>query len=300
MGTTTIKTVFQFRRATAEEWTRVNPTLRLGEPGYDITNKLFKIGDGVSSWNDLAYQSGEGTVGDITWDKIIDAPTKLSQFENDIEIPDATYIDEKLADKADLNHTHDDKYQPIGNYLVDSDIPDWAKQPDKPSYSYDEITGAPPEVDLSAYATIEYVDNAVASSGGSITVDEELDINSTNPVQNKAITSALTNARLDMAYSISTLKLKDLIDNVSIIEGKIYITFGGDDIEVNGSSGESITITKLAIYRGVNSNTVEYISKLQDVDLSLYATTTYVDTAIAEAQLGLDPGDEFILNGGGA
>ena len=39
MATTVIKTVFQFRRATTDEWEIVNPILREGEPAYDITAK---------------------------------------------------------------------------------------------------------------------------------------------------------------------------------------------------------------------------------------------------------------------
>lgn len=59
MATTIIKSVFQFRRATASEWESVNPILRLGEPGYDTDSKKHKIGDGVTAWNSLPFQEGE-------------------------------------------------------------------------------------------------------------------------------------------------------------------------------------------------------------------------------------------------
>ena len=161
MATTVIKTVFQFRRATTDEWEIVNPILREGEPAYDITAKKHKIGDGKSKWTDLPYQEGTGSADKIDWENILNAPTKLSQFENDIDIPDASYIDEKLDQKADINHNHDGVYQPVGDYLTeetDPTVPAWAKQAEKPTYTYAEIENTP---DLTLYATTEYVDNEI-------------------------------------------------------------------------------------------------------------------------------------------
>lgn len=43
----------QLRRDTAANWSSTNPVLNNGEPGFDTTNKILKIGDGVTAWNDL-------------------------------------------------------------------------------------------------------------------------------------------------------------------------------------------------------------------------------------------------------
>lgn len=45
----------RFRRAWSQEWQLVNPVLRDGEPGYDKTKNMLKMGDGVTPWNDLSY-----------------------------------------------------------------------------------------------------------------------------------------------------------------------------------------------------------------------------------------------------
>ena len=45
----------QMRRGTATDWTNFNPVLSSGELGYDITSKNFKVGDGTTAWNSLAY-----------------------------------------------------------------------------------------------------------------------------------------------------------------------------------------------------------------------------------------------------
>jgi hypothetical protein len=60
-----VVTQFQFRRGTAAQWTSTNPTLGAGEPGYETDTGKFKIGNGSTAWNSLAY-TGAGTVTSIT------------------------------------------------------------------------------------------------------------------------------------------------------------------------------------------------------------------------------------------
>jgi hypothetical protein len=45
----------QFRRGTAAEWTSANPTLAAGEAGYETDTAKFKLGNGSTAWNSLAY-----------------------------------------------------------------------------------------------------------------------------------------------------------------------------------------------------------------------------------------------------
>jgi hypothetical protein len=59
----------QLRRDTAANWSASNPVLSDGQPGYDKTNGLIKIGDGVTAWNSLASFTAivsDGDKGDIT------------------------------------------------------------------------------------------------------------------------------------------------------------------------------------------------------------------------------------------
>ena len=48
----------QYRRGTAAEWTAANPTLAVGEPGYETDTGKFKVGTGSGAWTALAYSSG--------------------------------------------------------------------------------------------------------------------------------------------------------------------------------------------------------------------------------------------------
>lgn len=45
----------QLRRDTAAAWASVNPTLLDGEAGFETDTGKFKIGDGSTAWNSLAY-----------------------------------------------------------------------------------------------------------------------------------------------------------------------------------------------------------------------------------------------------
>lgn len=59
---------FQFRRGTATQWTAANPTLAEGELGLELDTSLYKIGDGTTAWNSLAYAS----VGPLTDATVVD------------------------------------------------------------------------------------------------------------------------------------------------------------------------------------------------------------------------------------
>lgn len=53
MSEKTINVKQKLRRNSATIWNSKNPVLADGEPGYDTTNNILKIGDGVKQWNNL-------------------------------------------------------------------------------------------------------------------------------------------------------------------------------------------------------------------------------------------------------
>lgn len=48
-----ISTTFQIKRGLASAWERSNPILAPGEPGWALDTHTFKIGDGITPWNEL-------------------------------------------------------------------------------------------------------------------------------------------------------------------------------------------------------------------------------------------------------
>lgn len=127
----------QIRRGTASEWEASNPILLDGEFAIEKDTRKFKIGDGITSWNDLVYatqgetgksieyiwdgtrlgikQEGDlnyqyidlkgekGEAGTTSWLGITDKPTEFMPSEHNHD--DLYYteieIDNKLMDKVD-------------------------------------------------------------------------------------------------------------------------------------------------------------------------------------------------------
>lgn len=50
-----MSTTIQFKRGTTARWNELNLVLQSGEPGFVTDENRFKIGDGVTAWNDLPY-----------------------------------------------------------------------------------------------------------------------------------------------------------------------------------------------------------------------------------------------------
>ena len=60
-------TRIKLRRGTAVQWASSNPTLSLGEFGFEYNTNRFKIGDGNTDWNTLPYNEQIITLaGDAT------------------------------------------------------------------------------------------------------------------------------------------------------------------------------------------------------------------------------------------
>lgn len=57
MGLKTLKCTIQNKSDTSENWSQSNPILKLGEIGYIIDEKKFKIGDGETNFEDLEYSN---------------------------------------------------------------------------------------------------------------------------------------------------------------------------------------------------------------------------------------------------
>ena len=51
----------QFKRGLAARWKELNLVLAAGEPGFVLDENRFKIGNGVTPWNDLPYM-GESNI----------------------------------------------------------------------------------------------------------------------------------------------------------------------------------------------------------------------------------------------
>lgn len=95
-------TTIQLRRDTAANWSSNNPVLAQGEAGYDTTNKLLKIGDGSTAWNDLPQYGGGSD-----YNNLINKP-QINSVEldgdvslNNLDLYSQTEINNALGQKQD-------------------------------------------------------------------------------------------------------------------------------------------------------------------------------------------------------
>jgi microcystin-dependent protein len=58
--------VIQIRRDYPGAWSTINPTLRSGELGVELTTLRLKIGDGSTNWNILPYVGGGASISNLT------------------------------------------------------------------------------------------------------------------------------------------------------------------------------------------------------------------------------------------
>ena len=84
------------RRDTSTNWSSANPTLASGEIAFDTTNKQFKVGDGSTAWNSLAYAT-ETPSG---------AQTKADTAESDAISAAAADATSQISTHAGLTATH--------------------------------------------------------------------------------------------------------------------------------------------------------------------------------------------------
>jgi hypothetical protein len=95
------------------------------------------------------------------WAKAEEKPTyDYSEIENVPEIPNVS----GFATKDTLSYytTTEKLEDTLDYYLLDSDIPDWAKAEEKPTYDYSEITNAPEIPNVDGLASKEFVKDTIA------------------------------------------------------------------------------------------------------------------------------------------
>ncbi len=96
----------QFRRDTAAAWTAANPTLAAGELGLETDTSFYKIGNGSTAWNSLAYGTIAGVPANnsITTAMIVDGTIVAGDIASDAittaKILNANVTTAKIADDA--------------------------------------------------------------------------------------------------------------------------------------------------------------------------------------------------------
>lgn len=90
---------FRIRRDSADQWIVKNPILSNGEPGFDETSNILKIGNGFTPWVDLP---GIGLSSNLDYNQVFeqDSPSASWVILNNLGrmTSISVYIDGELVD----------------------------------------------------------------------------------------------------------------------------------------------------------------------------------------------------------
>lgn len=99
----------QVRRGTNTEWNSADPTLAVGELGYNTTNGKFKIGNGTTPWTTLSYAAvGPWEIAELAQDAIAQMITEGSNLGVAVNYDDGTNTFSFEVEDQFLVHTTDD------------------------------------------------------------------------------------------------------------------------------------------------------------------------------------------------
>lgn len=83
-------TKIQFRRDTAANWTSANPILSEAELGYEKDTGKFKLGDGITAWNDQSYfSSGALSVNGLSPDETGNITIETGGMQREVKVVNA-------------------------------------------------------------------------------------------------------------------------------------------------------------------------------------------------------------------
>jgi hypothetical protein len=182
----------QQRRGTAEQWDLANPVLAAGEIGFETDTSQFKIGDGVTTWENLSYFANllgveENLEGYVSVD-VLGEPLGVATLDESGQVPanqlgNATvdlsgyategYVDTAIENVVGLAPETLDTLAELATALGDNPAAITTLQSDVSDLQTgkaDLVDGQVPanqlanaSVDLSGYATEGYVDDAISN-----------------------------------------------------------------------------------------------------------------------------------------
>lgn len=157
------KTRLVIRNDVASNWASKNPILLKGEMGFERDTRKFKLGDGVTNWNNLLYANITDLENYYTKEEIETIKAELTKLVQDEEaraliveqgldgrvnqVESQITAAESLINQVETQITEAESLinevkEKVDNMVVeetDPTVPAWAKQPNKPEYTPEEI-----------------------------------------------------------------------------------------------------------------------------------------------------------------
>ena len=130
----------QVRRDSKANWEAVNPILLDGEAAYEKDTDMFKIGDGVNNYKNLPYHNKVGPKGDTGATPQISMSVSTGAAGSEASVSVSGTAENPLIS---LTIPRGDTGASGVTEETDPTVPDWAKQPSKPTYTASEVGARP-------------------------------------------------------------------------------------------------------------------------------------------------------------
>lgn len=223
-----LKTRIILRNDTAANWTLHNPVLKSGEMGIETDTNMFKFGDGVKAWNELAY-AGKGEAelkiksSQVIMDKnfVFTAPMgTVTQAKIDrgngsytYEVAENTTFDTWFA-KLSAEAKNPTVVEPKASVTLNQAgakevgtkvIPTYTASLTAGSYTYGPTTG----ISATSYSVIDGVTGHEAQTGATGTFPELQIVDNTNYKLTATIAhGAGTNPKNNLGEEVAALAIK--------------------------------------------------------------------------------------------
>jgi hypothetical protein len=290
-------TRMQQRRGTAAQWTAANPVLAAGEIGFETDTNKFKMGNGTSAWNSLAYFANatelaaaiDAVVGIApeTLDTLAeiaaslgDDPDFLSDLATNARV-DTVVLNAEAALVSAREYSANSLTSHLNNTENVHGIPNTsilATLPDVATAKTEAIVAAADDATTkAATAKSEAIAEITPASLGLGSVDNTSDAS-------KPVSAA-------QEYAIAAAKTEAITDAASAADDKIS-AHNLDDTNVHGIADTSVLVTQTDLTNAISGVSVDQsalagtglawdgVAEQFTVDTTI-ATKTYADNAVS-------------------
>jgi hypothetical protein len=261
-----MSTILQIRRGTAVEWTTANPILAQAEQGYETDglgteSAKYKIGDGITDWNALPYQSTD--VG-LTGDDIITSEGGSTTVSEDI-----------LSNNENIgtNTTN------LDSHVTDSNNPHQVTAEQVGLENVDNTSDADKEVSTATQSAIDSINGEVSNNTTNITDNSNnIQTNNTN------ISNHVGDSNNPHGVTSSQLGLEN-VDNTSDLEKPISNDTQGAIDEVSLTASDNATLIGTQGLE-INENTAAIGTNTTNLDS--HVTDIANPHSVTATQVGLE------------
>jgi hypothetical protein len=307
----TLSALQKQRRDTAANWTSANPTLLAGEIGIESDTGYWKVGDGSTVWNSLAYLSGLGgeipvsrladgsarqllqtaaNGNDVEWTSNVDIPgtldvTGAATFDSAVTITGNLTVNGTTTNINTQNLVVEDKNIIVGDVATPTDI---------------TADGGGITLKGTTDKTINWVDATDAwtlSEHVNIATGKEYRINGTSVLSSTTLGSGVTGSSLTSVgtlatgtWSASTIAVnKGGTGQTSYTDGQLLIgnTTGNTLTQATLTAGSNISITNGngSITIAGTGGTVTSVSGTAPISVATGTTTPAISIASASTSV---------------